>query len=213
MTSQSFNENNPGSFTELFFTASFGNYFGAYDTNELWVNEGNEQGAGTDGFEGYGSDSESNEGFGSDNGVFVDVEEEYIGVNSIPLVSVNEAMIDTNLGDSEGEDSDYALSYDLCSLHSSDEEDSVSYPSFIPHLKLGMLFYSADDFREAVRQYSVIKKKILHLCQMRSRRLGLHAKGKNNRLNQLYDLIALFHFNLCDITKQEVAQMQLKMQH
>lgn len=30
----------------------------------------------------------------------------------------------------------------------------------------------------------------------------------NKRVNQLYDLIAMFHFNLGAITRQEVAQMQ-----
>ena len=72
--------------------------------------------------------------------------------------------------DDDDGDSDYAPSDDLLSLHSSDDEDHRSFPSFIPErdvndptFKLGMLFASSDDFRNACREYSIMNKKDIKL--------------------------------------------------
>ena len=71
-------------------------------------------------------------------------------------------------------DSEYAPSDDLMSLHSNDEEEfnqsKRHYASFIPErdmehpiFELGMRFSTADDFKKAVKQYSILNRKVIHL--------------------------------------------------
>lgn len=156
----------PSSFIKLLFSTSYG----VPSSSQLLNDDGVE---GFDGFEGSewdernaGDDSSEGDGGNDEESIgFVD-EEDYYNPSNFSVIDDGAKLGDIEVRDKidDGAESDYAPSDDLLNLYSSSY--STRFPSFIPDkdgkkpvFKLGMLFASADDFRNAVKEYLIINKK------------------------------------------------------